>query len=473
MPQTPWKSDDDIIKAMAYILNKSEPFNWKYGEFSGGDVARGQELFNSIGCMACHAIGGKGGDAAPALDRIAEKTSGKWIYNWILEPKNWSTHARMPSLRLSGEEARHLTAFLLTHGEKPATDEKLRAALQDEENIKAGFKVINTQGCYGCHNIKGFENASKLSVDLTEFGRKDVHELAFGDAKVPETWEAWTEGKLKDPQMFADERSTSVMPKPNITDEQRHALLVFLKGQKPEDLPEQFIAYNPDVEKGRRLVNWYNCKQCHVIEGDGGKVSEWVEDPNFLPPNLASTGARLQTHWMYRFLKNPASYPPIRSWLKLRMPTFQFTDEETDALVKYFKTIDGVDTLLEDDVSGKITPKELEAARLLIGNENFACASCHIINNDYPAAGPSVWAPDLAYGQNRLRPQWINKWIRNPAELVPGIRMPGYYPEPGSGPKGILEGDDEKQIQAIVNYLMYLGNGGSVTVSVDPQEKKE
>ena len=40
--------------------------------------------------------------------------------------------------------------------------------------------------------------------------------------------------------------------------------------------------------------------------------------------------------------------------------------------------------------------------------------------------------------------------------------MPGYYPEPNSGPKDILNGDDERQIQAIVNYLMTIGRPESL-----------
>ena len=99
-------------------------------------------------------------------------------------------------------------------------------------------------------------------VELTNFGRKDVSELAFGDAKIPETWEAWTQGKLTNPQMYVDERSSSVMPKPNIDDKQRHALLVFLRGQRPENLPQQYLAYDPEIEKGRQLIERYLDQAC-------------------------------------------------------------------------------------------------------------------------------------------------------------------------------------------------------------------
>ncbi len=462
MPQAPWKDDQEIIQAMAYILDVSEPFNWKYGKFSGGNAAAGKDTFNKVGCIACHNLEGKGGGSGPALDRIAEKTNADWIYNWLREPKNWSHVARMPSLRLSPEEAANLTAYLSSRGTKPAERADLRSALKDPKNVKAGFSVISNYGCYACHNIKGFESMSRPSVELTNFGRKDVSELAFGDAKIPETWLAWTDMKIKNPQAFLDERSSSFMPKPNVTDEERHALLVFLKGQRPEKLPEQYTAFDPEIEGGRRLVNRYNCKACHVIEGEGQDVAKWITEPNFLPPNLASTGARLQTDWLFGFLKNPGEYQEVRSWLDIRMPTFDFSDEDAQALVQYFKKLDKVEDILEEDPRVTITPEELAAAQRLVGPDNFNCYSCHLGGPQTPPGGPPVWAPEFQLAHDRLRPQWLNQWVRNPSDLVPGTRMPGYYPEKGVGPKDILGGDDEKQIQALVNYVMTRGESGQI-----------
>ncbi|MCE9624958.1 MAG: c-type cytochrome [Deltaproteobacteria bacterium] len=472
MPQVPWKNEKDPILAMSYILSKSEPFNWKYGKFPGGSVEKGKELFTSVGCFACHNLDGEGGGSGPALDRIAEKTSSDWIYNWIQDPKNWSASHRMPSLRLTQDEAADITAYVASHGKKPDEDAALRAALADPENVKEGFRVINTYGCYACHNIAGFEKASNPSVELTNFSRKDVSELAFGDAKIPETWEAWTDGKLRNPQMFVDERSSSFMPKPNIDDEQRHALLVFLKGQAPEALPQKYIAFDPEIENGRHLVNKYNCKACHVIEGEGQDVAKWIKEPNFLPPNLASTGARLQTDWMRGFLHNPGDYPKVRSWLNIRMPTFQMDNSEVEALVKYFKKYDHAEGLLEV-VDVKATPEEVAAAQKLMGPENFNCYSCHIFEGKFPEGGPTVWAPNLAYAHERIRPQWLNKWVRNPGDLVPGTRMPGYYPEPNSGPKDVLDGNDEKQIDAIVHYIMSIGKKAGVVPSEEGKPSAE
>src|SRR5205814_2027589 len=90
------------------------------------EIARGEHLFEELGCRACHALApdevagqlGANKDIAPNLSGIAEKTDATWIYHWIKNPRGYSAIARMPNLRLSDDEARAITAYLVTLGEK-------------------------------------------------------------------------------------------------------------------------------------------------------------------------------------------------------------------------------------------------------------------------------------------------------------------------------------------------------------------
>lgn len=89
-------------------------------------VKQGRELMDQLGCRGCHALApdevagqlGANKDIAPNLSRIAEKTDARWIYHWIKNPRGYSHVARMPSLRLSDDEARAITAYLMTLGQK-------------------------------------------------------------------------------------------------------------------------------------------------------------------------------------------------------------------------------------------------------------------------------------------------------------------------------------------------------------------
>src|SRR5205085_768050 len=76
-----------------------------------------------------------------------------------------------------------------------------------------GKEHIARYGCFGCHDIKGFENAQKIGTELSEHGRKDPNLLDFGDVKYfthdpkhKETYANWVWMKLATPRIYAYER---------------------------------------------------------------------------------------------------------------------------------------------------------------------------------------------------------------------------------------------------------------------------
>src|SRR5262249_10451398 len=114
---------------------------------AGGDLAAtGKELVDTLGCRACHALSpdevagqlGANKDIAPNLPKVAEKTSGQWMYHWIKTPRGYSAVARMPNLRLTDDQAKAITAYLLTLGEPKDDIPDLQARLANPENIAAG-----------------------------------------------------------------------------------------------------------------------------------------------------------------------------------------------------------------------------------------------------------------------------------------------------------------------------------------------
>ncbi|MCZ7627010.1 MAG: hypothetical protein M5R38_15695 [Candidatus Methylomirabilis sp.] len=60
----------------------------------------------------------------------------------------------------------------------------------------------------------------------------------------------------------------------------------------------------------------------------------------------------------------------------------------------------------------------------------------------------------MSLAKRRLRPVWIGKWLKDPQKIQPGTKMPSYFP---GGPDDILKGNEDRQIQAITEYLMHLG----------------
>jgi len=93
---------------------------------AGGDAARGREVVlyhQSAVCMKCHAIGGTGGNAAPALDGVATRGDTRYLLHSLINPsesvakgyENAGTSA-MPSMQsvLTDAEIRDVVAYLST-----------------------------------------------------------------------------------------------------------------------------------------------------------------------------------------------------------------------------------------------------------------------------------------------------------------------------------------------------------------------
>ena len=49
----------------------------------------------------------------------------------------------------------------------------------DTKLVYIGRKALGKYGCYGCHDIPGFEDAKPIGAALTDWGRKDPSKLAF------------------------------------------------------------------------------------------------------------------------------------------------------------------------------------------------------------------------------------------------------------------------------------------------------
>jgi hypothetical protein len=56
--------------------------------------------------------------------------------------------------------------------------------------------------------------------------------------------------------------------------------------------------------------------------------------------------------------------------------------------------------------------------------------------------------------KNRLRPEWVIDWLKDPQVVQPGTMMPTFFAEGQSPVTDVLGGDADKQIRAIRDYLM-------------------
>ncbi|HXG00142.1 MAG TPA: c-type cytochrome, partial [Bacteroidota bacterium] len=410
-------------------------------------------------------------DIAPELTRVGSKVNADWLYDWVRNPRHFNPTTKMPNLRLTDAEARDIVAYLMTLKDDrnlPTHD----LDLSSEEMIKRGEKVIREYGCNGCHLIPGMEKDGRVSVSLSNFGRKKVEEMDFGDTRVPHTWHDWVYNKLKNSRVFATDRIAQKMPVFSFSEDEIVLLRMFLLSQTKDEPDKRYVrAFDKkqqDIETGRRLAILYNCQQCHQLEKSGAYITSIIEETAFHPPIITGEGAKVQEMWLYEFLRQPSAVGQnsIRPWIPTRMPTFQLTGEEINKLQKYFLGLSNLEFELRDYAAFQPDPKLLPVGKKIF--DDFQCLKCHPTGSAMPKSGEvstSDLAPNLRLARSRLKPEWIVVWLADPGKIQEGTRMPTFFPDGQTLLPDVLEGDAHKQMVAIRDYVWTLGQPVRTTVA--------
>lgn len=475
----------EMMSLVAYLWDRSETVD--YQAPPAGDAGRGGQLFESVGCTGCHIQDRDAtrGDFFPQINRLhgpnlvrtGSKVEPGWLYAWLKNPRDYFPESNMPNLRLTDQEAADLTAYLLSERDPEfenlsvpqiqgpirdglvlnylqqnltieSSQARLDAMNDQERNVFLGEQTVLKYGCFGCHNIAGFENAKPIGTELTEEGSKPLHQFDFGHVHdVPHTRHDWIETKLKQPRIWDQGKETVKtydelykMPNFGMSDEEAKAVLTNVLGfTKPAVISDRMAAQGDGGEAlaaGRKLVTRYNCQGCHLVEGEGHAIlSAEAIDRGQLPPNLAAEGARVQSDWLFEFLHNPGDVT-LRPWLSVRMPTFQFTDHEVNTLLEYFSTLEGEEVFLSPYSAEISTPRDRAVGEVVFNM--LQCARCHpsgpVVTGGSVAA--AELAPSLLLAEDRLRWDWVPSWIKDPQSWIPGTNMPNNFEKQPDGTYG-------------------------------------
>jgi hypothetical protein len=373
----------------------------------------------------------------------------------------------MPSLRLSDEDSRDIATYLMA--QKHANATYAPAPFMDDPKLAAqGRALVQHYGCAGCHEISGLEDEGRIGTELTNEGSKPIERLDFarftedakrgvltnGKASPRGQWydaKGFFEAKLNDPAIFdhakykPDPMDRLRMPMPNLTDPRNHqidknevdALVTFLLGSVDPQLPPEYMYKPADhrhaIQEGWWIVTKYNCIGCHQIGIDQKTTMQdlpfyQAENKANLPPVLTSEGARVNPEWLKRFLANPSlsttdtNKNGVRSYLQVRMPTFSLSDNEIRKLVLFFEAMSSQEEPFIAPKADPLTNAEANLARDLFTNPAAPCLKCHATGD--PTHDKNATAPNFVLAGDRLRAAWAERWVTDPAKMIPGTSMP-------------------------------------------------
>ncbi|MBI2944287.1 MAG: c-type cytochrome [Candidatus Wallbacteria bacterium] len=483
------ESEEDIRKQVTEEVQALSAFVWQNAEGqtptepehvpSKDEIAKGKELFESVGCLACHRSDEKrpvdaGNVYGPELTRIGEKARLSWLAKWIENPKKMMPDARMPSLRLTPEESKLIACYLTTLKQNDPLPAP--AWIEDKKLAETGKQLVERYGCFGCHTIKGMEyGKGKVGTELSAHGSKLVEEFDFGlhehkmQAEGRFTRQGWISQKIDDPRTYDEGRFRKQvdrlkMPKFDFDKDDVAAITTFIMGNTGVEMHPAY-KMNPTDRKaaileGWRLVDKFNCTGCHRINGQGGHVlsvyGEKPEERIFGPPILQREGQKVQSEWLIEFLKVPYQ---LRPFLKIKMPTFDMSEAEAISLAKFFAALDGEEYPFHYRARSVLSTEETSGAKKIF--DTLQCLRCHQAGQE--ALSPEEAAnkaPDLFLANRRLKQDWVIRWLHNPDALQADTRMPNFWQDGKSLVPDVAGGDTPKQIDMLSEFVMHLKEYG-------------
>jgi cbb3-type cytochrome oxidase cytochrome c subunit len=209
--------------------------------------------------------------------------------------------------------------------------------------------------------------------------------------------------------------------------------------------------------KKPRLAPGSTAQDGYSLPARGGDFAQWlveklstVRDLNrqlawqMAPPPLYKEGIKVQTPWLYQFLREPYR---LRQTTVLRMPRFNMSAEEAQTLANYFAAVDGEpfpyqkiperdpDYLATQTAQYEKYLAPQKADYLTEGWHVFngaACINCHsLAGREVKIGDPKkdIRGPNLEFVSDRLRPDWLMLWLYSPRWITPYTSMPQVFPK--------------------------------------------
>ncbi len=428
--------DDEIEAMVTYLLDLGEAGSaWPpmtSQSVKTKDVQLGKQTFSDLGCLGCHTIDKQGGDFGPDLSRVGEKASASWLSDWVKDPKKYWPDTAMPQLRVEDEELKVLVAYLSTQkSDTPLVRERETKQSGINELLNKGRLLVKDKGCTGCHEIGKFP----LGYNAPEhdgIGAKREDELVFGNTEIPRTLRAWLKTKVMNPRAFSTKEIPTLMPNFEFDKDKAQALVTFLLSLTERSVSQKYVKPLHDPQsaktKGELLIERHNCLGCHKIGAQGGDIG----------PDLSFEGERVNPEWLVDFIQTPFKIRP-KGLLPTRMPTFNFSPSEAESLTAYFADREEAPYPYSRSETTPFPEKDRKEAWRLYW-QVFSCQSCHTWNGVGGIVGP-----DQSDISNRLRKEWIAKWLKNPQKYIADVRMPNFelYPDEAELLNNLLQSFNE------------------------------
>lgn len=313
---------------------------------------------------------------------------------------------------------------LFTTSGKPMTPLVNERFHHQPDNARQGAIMFAAIGCASCHtipNVRPMRTAKPLS-DLN----LDSDDGCIGT------------------------HPSKQVPEYDLGDDQREAIKAAIRDRASLEKP-----FGPKEQVVHTMAAM-NCYACHTRDNVGGPTSDRLDyftmtsdfdmgQEGKVPPALTNAGYKLLPQAMEGIIfENKFKVRPV---MATRMPSFG-----RQALGTIVEAFQKADIPVDVPQPPPFSTQAVKDGRTLVGTRGLGCVNCHGINGTKSLGMPG---PDLGGVHDRIRYGYFHKWADNPPAIVPGTRMPQFWP--GHEVPAILSslggGTEDGQINALWAYL--------------------
>lgn len=408
----------------------------------------------------------------------------------------------MPKFPLKDDEIEAIATFVLGLVAEPPAAKYIYKPKPRERDRNQGEILLRKYNCTGCHML----DMEQIEYAVPE-GELAANELSLGEfaeghaalLKLRPPVNAYTgqfkevDGKRLPIARFRGLMAQAADPEDAVED-QVHVFTTWesSKLNRPgTDGEGVVLPSSPVIIPGPNLVQRIPAKtgafalflSDYLTKNESSRFPQKDLAWQASPPPLLNEGDKVQTGWLYRFLRDPEQ---IRFTTVLRMPRFNMNDEEAAILANYFAAADGAEypyqdvpqvepdyqnravATFEQKYPDRATKQSYldESWAVLMGvstlpNEKIegaACTKCHQVGGQiYRQVDiKDPRGPNLENAGQRLRPDWVHVWLFNPKRITPYTSMPINFGSHESKMQPLFDGKSLDQMtgarDALMNY---------------------
>ncbi|MDZ4688472.1 MAG: c-type cytochrome [Planctomycetaceae bacterium] len=421
----------------------------------------------------------------------------------MTETKPYDDRLRMPKFPFSEEDIDAIATFVLGLRAEPPGPDYMYNPSGKAGDIIRGEQLLEQFNCAGCH---------LLELPEIRYGA-NLDDIVATDASVEFPAAVALLKRLKPPRNGLTGGQHVVKFVGDVedkTDDKTETLPVVgfhgmvVATPNPEDDPDdrEYVAElwetlkvgDKELFPTSKLIFPAAALQ-EIRPARGGQYAEWLANrlvenkqvkqlslgQQASPPPLYLEGIKVQTPWLYNFLRNPHQ---IRHTTVLRMPRFNMSNDEARALANYFAAVDNaaypyqtvperetqylaaMNAEFHEQHAGKSHDYLTESWKVL---NSPLCVKCHAVGGRQPVStepANDIRAPNLEMAGERLRPDWLLLWLYKSPWITPYTSMPQNFLPGKKALEELFDGDGNAQTQAVrdalVNYHRLMERDGRI-----------